>query len=247
MNNINLLKYEIRRIIMSKKYFYMILLVVTLTYDSLTRLITGGYYGTAPFSEWSYTFFIQLTSPLVISVMIFMMTNIFNEKELRARKILFSAPISQSKYYLLKIFSIIIMFIITALIPIIMSFVYYKILFNYNQFSTFIRPIVLFLIPSFIFFLGLSMALGKINIKLLYGLIPITFLLGTIDTTSILPQWLDIFGAHFLRISTFAELFGREREVVPLNIPNSFAYSRLIFISLGIIFLIYTCIKTEKE
>lgn len=232
---------------MSKKYFYMLLLVMASAYDSLTRLVTGGYYGTAPFSEWTYTFFIQLTSPLVISIMIFMMTSIFSEKEFRARKILFSASISQSKYYILKSISIIITFIVTALIPIIISFLYYKVLFNYTKFFIFMKSIIWFLIPSFIFLLGLAMALGKINIRLLYGLIPIAFLLGTIDTTNILPQWLDIFGAHFFKMATFADLFGRESEVASLNIPNSFIYTRIIFITLGIIFLIYTCMKSEKE
>lgn len=247
MNNINLLKYEIKRVIISKKYFYMLLLTGVLSYDVLTRLVTGGYYGTAPFSEWTYTFFINLISPLVISVMIFMVTNIFNEKELRARKILFSSPISQSKYYILKISAIVVTFILTVLVPIIISFIYYKVLFNYSEFFRFIKYIIWFFIPPFIFLLGVSMALGKISTKLLYGLIPITYLLGVINTSGILPPWLDIFGQHFFNMSTFADLIGRESQVVPFNLPNSFIHSRLIFICIGIIFLIYTCIKTEKE
>ncbi len=232
---------------MSKKYFYMLLLTMGLTYDSLTRLVTGGYYGTAPFSEWTYTFFIQLISPLVISVIIFMMTNIFNEKELRARKIIFSAPISQGRYYLLKIITMIVTFILTSLVPIIMSFIYYKVLFNYISFSSYAKFILCFLIPTFIFILGLSMVLGRISIKLLYGLIPITFLLGTIDTSSILPYWLDIFGAHYFKICTYAELLGRTREAVPFSLSSSFIHTRIIFILLGVIFLTYTCVKTVKE
>ncbi|SCG82037.1 hypothetical protein DW1_0417 [Proteiniborus sp. DW1] len=247
MTNITLLRYEIRRIILSKKYFYMILLTIGLTYDSLTRLVTGGYYGTAPFSEWTYTFFIQLVSPLVISVIIFMMTNIFNEKELRARKIIFSTPISQARYYMLKIFTIVIAFVLIGLVPIIMSFIYYKVLFNYVGFTSYVKLILWFLIPSFVFILGLSMALGKINIKFLYGLIPITFLLGTIDTLDILPRWLDIFGAHYFKIRTYAELLGRESQVVPFELSSVFICSRLIFMLIGLILLGFTCMKTVKE
>lgn len=225
----------------------MILLTIGLTYDSLTRLVTGGYYGTAPFSEWTYTFFIQLVSPLVISVIIFMMTNIFNEKELRARKIIFSTPISQARYYMLKIFTIVIAFVLIGLVPIIMSFIYYKVLFNYVGFTSYVKLILWFLIPSFVFILGLSMALGKINIKFLYGLIPITFLLGTIDTLDILPRWLDIFGAHYFKIRTYAELLGRESQVVPFELSSVFICSRLIFMLIGLILLGFTCMKTVKE
>ncbi|WMM23575.1 hypothetical protein RBU61_11485 [Tissierella sp. MB52-C2] len=247
MNNINLLKYEIKRTIISKKYLYMILILMAFTYDSLTRLVIGGYYGTAPFSEWTYTFFVQLTSPLVMSIMIFMMTNIFNEKELRARKILFSAPIPQSKYYMLKIVGLVVTFILTVLVPIIMSFIYYKILFDFSQFINFGKYIIWFLIPTFIFLLGVGMVLGKTSSKLLYGLIPIAFLLGSINTRSILPLWLDIFGQHFFEMSTFAELFGRTSQTISFNLSSDFIYSRLVFIFLGIILLMYTCFKREKE
>ena len=247
MNNINLLKYEIKRTIISKKYLYMILILMAFTYDSLTRLVIGGYYGTAPFSEWTYTLFIQLISPLIMSIMVFIMTNIFNEKELRARKILFSAPISQSKYYILKIAGLVVVFILTTVVPIVMSFIYYKVLFNYSQFTNFGKYIIWFFIPTFIFLLGASMVLGKTNSKLLYALIPIVFLLGSINTRSILPLWLDIFGQHFFDISTFAELIGRKSQVIPFNLSNHFIYSRLIFIFLGVILLMYTCLKREKE
>ncbi|MBU5427234.1 hypothetical protein KQI41_12485 [Tissierella pigra] len=247
MNNINLLKYEIKRMIISKKYLYMILILIAFTYDSLTRLVIGGYYGTAPFSEWTYTFFIQLISSLVMSIMIFMMTNIFNEKELRARKILFSAPIPQSKYYMLKIAGLVVTFILTALVPIIMSFIYYKVLFDYSQFIIFGKYIIWFLIPTFIFLLGVGMVLGKTSSNLLYGLIPMAFLLGIMNTSSILPLWLDIFGQHFFEMSTFAELFGRTSQNISFDLASDFIYSRLVFIFLGIILLVYTCFKREKE
>jgi len=225
----------------------MILLTIGLTYDSLTRLVTGGYYGTAPFSDWSYTFFIQLISPLVISVIIFMMTSIFNEKELRARKIIFSTPISQARYYILKIFTMVITFLLTGLVPIIMSFIYYKVLFNYVGFTSYVKLIFWFIVPSFVFILGFSMVLGKINIKFLYGLIPVVFLLGTINTSDILPRWLDIFGVHYFTMCTYAELFGRESQVVPFELSTAFICSRIIFILIGVILLGFTCMKTVKE
>ncbi len=245
---INLLKYEIKRIVWSKKYFYIVLLIIASAYDSLTRLVTGGYMGTAPFSDWSYTLFLNLISPLLMVAMIFIVSNTFNHKEMRARSIIFSSPISQTKYYILKSFAIFVIFILTLLVPIFMSFIYYKSMFGYNEFGSFIRLIFAFLFPTFIFFLGLSMLLGKINIKLIYALIPVAFLMGALNLgNNMVPMWADIFGNNFFDMYSFSMLIGREMEVVPFKLPNSFIYTRLEFILLGLIFILYTCKKEEKE
>ncbi len=221
--------------------------MIGFTYDSLTRLVTGGYYGTAPFSEWTYAFFIGLILPLVICTIIFMITTIFDEKEIRARRILFSAPISQCRYYLMKAFTIVIAFLLITMVPIIISFLYYKVLFNFTDLNNFIELIFWFMVPTFVFFLGFCMVLGRISIKLLYGLIPIAFLLGLFDTSSILPYWLDIYGAHYFKLCTYAELLGRTSDVVTFNLSASFVTSRFMLLFFGIILLAFACVKTVKE
>lgn len=245
---INLLRYEIKRIVWSKKYLYIVLLIVASTYDSLMRLITGGYMGTAPFSDWTYTLFLNLISPLLMVAMIFIISNTFNDKEMRARSIVLSSPISQTQYYILKSAAVFVTFILTSLVPIFMSFIYYKAMFGYNEFGSFINLIFVFLFPTFIFFLGLSMFLGKINIKLIYGLIPVAFLMGALNLGgSIIPIWVDMFGNNFFDMYSLSMLIGREMEVVPFEMPNTFIYTRLEFILLGLMFLLYTCNKGEKK
>jgi ABC-type multidrug transport system permease subunit len=243
---INLLGYEIKRIVWSKKYLYIVLLIAASAYDSLTRLITGGYMGTAPFSDWSYTLFLNLISPLLMVVMIFIISSTFNDKEMRARSIIFSSPITQTKYYMLKSFAVFVTFILASLVPIFMSFIYYKAMFGYSEFGSFIKLIFAFLFPTFIFFLGLSMLLGKINVKLIYGLVPVAFLMGALNL-EIIPIWADIFGNNFFNMYSFSMLIGREMEFVPLKLPSSFIYTRLEFILLGLIFILYTCKKKEKK
>lgn len=245
---INILVYEIKRIVWSKKYLYILLLIVASTYDSLTRLITGGYMGTAPFSDWSYTLFLNLIAPLLMVSMIFIISSTFNDKEMRARSIIFSSPISQTQYYILKSSAVFVTFIFTSLVPILMSFIYYKTMFGYNEFGSFIKLIFTFLFPTFIFFLGLSMFLGKINIKLIYGLLPIAFLMGALNLgNNMVPMWADIFGNNFFDMYSFSMLIGREMEVVPFELPNSFIYTRLEFILLGLMFLVFTCKRGEKQ
>ena len=245
---INLLGYEIKRIVWSKKYLYIVLLIAASAYDSLTRLITGGYMGTAPFSDWSYTLFLNLISPLLMVSMIFIISSTFNDKEMRARSIIFSSPITQTKYYILKSFAVFVTFILASLVPIFISFMYYKIMFGYGEFGSFIKLIFVFLFPTFIFLLGLSMLLGKINVKLIYGLVPVAFLMGVLNLgNDIVPMWADIFGNNFFNMYSFSMLIGREMEFVPFKLPSSFIYTRLEFILLGLMFILYTCKKEEKE
>ncbi|MBE6081998.1 MAG: hypothetical protein E7205_04835 [Tissierellaceae bacterium] len=247
MNNIGLMKYEIKRIVWSKKYLYILLLIAATTYDSLTRLVINGYLGTAPFSQWTYAFFISMISPVLMASMIFIVSDIFNEKEIRVRSIIYSSPISQIQYYMLKSSSVFVIFILTSLVPIFMSFIYYKAIFGYSEFGSFIKFIIVFLLPTFIFLLGLSMILGKINGKLIYVLIPITFLMGMLNFDNIIPIWADIFGNNFLSTYSYMMLLGRKTEAVAFKFPSSFIFTRLELIILGIIFLVYTFIKTEKK
>lgn len=239
MINLILLKYELHMIMLTKKYFYMVLLLSIWTIDVLMRLVITGFSSTAPFSEWSYTFFITLFSPILLIILILLCVSIFSEKEKSVRNIIFSAPLSETKYYIIKGLAIALVFIITAAIPIIISFAYYAFLFEYTEFLNFILPIVLFLIPASIFIFGLSIALGKINVKLLYALIPLTFVLGTISLR-ILPVWLDVFGNDYLEECAI-DFYNSNIEIIPYNISSYFIYSRLIFTALGISLFLFAC------
>ena len=239
MTNSVLLKYEIYRIMLTKKYFYMILLLALWSIDVLMRLIITGFSSTAPFSEWSYTSFITLFNPILLVILILLCTSIFSEKEESVRNIIYSTPLSETKYYIMKGSAIALVFIITTVIPIIISFVYYAFLFEYTEYLNFILPIVLFLIPPCIFIFGLSIILGKINVKLLYALIPLTFVLGAINLR-ILPVWLDVFGNNYLQECAI-DFYNSNLEIIPYNIPSDFIYSRLIFAALGILLFSFAC------
>lgn len=225
----------------NKKYFYMLLILCLITSDTLMRNIIRGVYGTAPFSRWSYSEFIAVTTPFLLIILIFLCISIFNERENTVKKIIFSTAFPQRKYYFLKAFSIGFVFIITALIPIIISFIYYKVMFGYTQFTRFIYPIILFLLPPFIFVLGLSMFLGKINVKLLYFLMPILFF--TCVFNFMFPVWVDLCGNNFILDHGLSLSFSD--GVMPYDITTNMIYSRLIFVFIGIILLLYSAIKSD--
>ena len=240
MINLTLLKYEMKRLIFTKKYFYMILMLSIWTADMLIRLVIDGFYYTAPFSKWSYSEFITLFIPILFIILILLCTSIFSEKEKAVKNIICSAPISEEKYYMMKGISVFAVFLLTTAVPIIISFIYYAYLFEYTEYKNFIFPMILFLIPSSIFIFGLSIFVGKISNKVLYGLIPIVFILGGLNLTDI-PVWLDIFGNNFLMEYGLKFILSYSSEEVPFVIPRYFIYSRVEFIILGILLFILAC------
>lgn len=245
MNNICLLKYEIRKLILNKKFFYMILILCVQTLDMLMRVLVRGTYNTAPFSQWTFSDFISHTNPMLLVILILMCTTVFSEKEKSARKIIFSTPISQSKYYILKASSIGIVMLITTLFPIIISFMYYGITFGYHGYGSFIKPLILFFFPTIIFMLGFSMVLGKINVKILYGLLPFVFLGCSLNLS--IPVWGDICGNNFLYIYQFISGFYGSKGPITYTFPNDFIFSRVIFVIFGITLFIFVCRKKEMK
>lgn len=244
MINLVLLKYEIRRLILTKKYFYMILILCVWTIDVLMRLVINGFYYTAPFSQWNYSEFINLFSPILFIILILLCTSIFSEIEKSVKNIIYSTPISEAKYYIIKACGVFVVFIITTVIPIIISFIFYAFIFEYTEYEYFILPILLFLIPTSIFIFGLSIFLGKINNKLLYVLIPFTFIIGALNLRS-MPVWIDVFGNNFVQDYGLNFIMENTNDVVPYVIPNDFVCSRLVFIALGTALFIFAC-KPKK-
>lgn len=240
MINPVLLKYEIRKLILTKKYFYMMLLLSIWTVDVLMRLIIDGFRYTAPFSQWSYTLFITLVSPVLLMILILLCTSIFSEREKAVRSIIYSTPIAEAKYYMMKGSAIAIVFIITAAIPILISFVYYAFLFEYTQYQYFIVPILLFMIPCSVFIFGLSIVLGRISGKLLYALAPLTFIIGTLNLHFV-PRFLDLFANNFMNNYAIVFITESVSKVVPYVIPSDFIYSRIVFAFLGILLFVFAC------
>ncbi|WP_026894687.1 hypothetical protein [Clostridiisalibacter paucivorans] len=245
MNNINLLKYEIRRIMYNKKYFYMILILSLLTIDILMRLIISGTYNTAPFSRWSYSEFIALITPLLLVILVLLCISVFDEREMAVRKVISATLFSQIEYYFLKGISIGLVFILTALIPIIMSFIYYGVLFNYYDFTVFIKPILLFLLPPFIFVLGIAMVMGKINVKLLYFMIPVIYFSCAMNFG--FPIWIDICGNNFISShGLYLQVNFFNNGEIPYNMPLNFIYSRIILIISGIGLFLFAAKKLDR-
>lgn len=236
------LKYEVMRLAYNKKYFYMLLIESLFASHILMSFVSVGKDGTAPFSQWTYSEFLTSIGPLLSIILVLLCMSVFSEKEIAVRKIIFSTPLSESKYYLLKASAITAVLVFTASVPILLSFAYYAYYFNFYAYAEFLLPILLFLLPSQIFVLGLALVAGRINSRLLYLLIPVLFM-GFLDMG--FPVWFDLFGNNFLSLSLRRSL-GVFEGPIPYTLPEEFLYSRLILIFAGVSLLALACRGHKK-
>lgn len=191
-----ILKYELKRIIFSKIFVLTFIIGLFFSVINLYTEIIKGVSGTAPFSRWSYCLFLCEINTILLLILMLSCTGLFSENEQRVREITSCTSMPQKKYYATKSLVLFIAYLINALCCILISFVFYKTTFNFVNFQNFLIPIIIVLLPTFIFVFGMSMFLGSKSQKLLYTLIPIVLLLSLIGFKS--TPFLDIFAKGYV-------------------------------------------------
>lgn len=239
----SVIAYEIRRIVWTRKYLYLLIIVGIFSHNALARLLVDGFHGTAPFSRLSYADYLVALNPILLSILALLWVPVFSEREIAARRLLFSTPISQPVYYFIKSTAIMTAFLFLAALPILYSFSFFGWNFGFFEFGQFANPITAFAIPSALFVFGLSMAAGRISAKALYGLISLLFLSGVINLA--LPVWLDLCSNNFLMSyqKMIARTFGSLDMIY--HLPKEFILSRALLAGLGLLLFGVSCRKTK--
>ena len=197
MNTIAALGWELRRILLTRTYLYSLLLIMLISQNLLGRIIINGVYGAAPYSQVSYAQFLTMMNAMLLTVLMLWCAGVFSEKERAVRRIVLATPLTNAGYFGLKAAAIAAAFLLTAGLMVAGSFLFYVRQFGFHAFQEYLNPLAVFLFPSAIFILGLSLAAGQLHPRLPYGIVPVVFFLGVLNLRS-LPQWLDISGNSYL-------------------------------------------------
>lgn len=83
-----LIKYELKSIILSKKYFYINLLLIISVLKDLNTLL-GSWNLHAAVSPWTYADFIVRQNSLLITFIVLLGLNVFSNNENRVKNIMF--------------------------------------------------------------------------------------------------------------------------------------------------------------
>ncbi|MCC0707135.1 hypothetical protein [Clostridioides sp. ES-S-0190-01] len=234
MNNLKIIKYEMKRLLFSKVYLVLILITGWFSYNVLKTKTIYGLNDTAPFSEWSYSGFLLDVNPFLLVIVLVFCTYIFSKREEAVRTITMTTKIKPTTYFCLKSVTIAVAYLLTVAVVIAISFIFYNRLFQFNDFSQFIKPIILILIPSVLFVSGMGMFIGNINGNFLYIFIPIIFLITNSGTLSIIS------GKNLVNSileSKVADTMGN----LAFDIPQRFVISRIALVIIGISLIVIVC------
>lgn len=242
MNNLKLIGYEIKRLIFTKFYAALLMATTLFAYYILSNKTIFGTAYTAPFSQLSFAAYLFDVLPFLLLIMLFFCTYVYSRKERRVCSITLCTPLSEKKYYMLKSATIALAYMITVIIVLAMSLAFYGYVFHYYNFVAFIGPLILVLLPPFLFFFGAGMLLGRINVNLLYILLFVAFIEGLVGVS--------LFGQYGLLDKTIVtaypySLLEEGSSELPFAMPAGYTLVRWAWGSLGAV--LFTCLLFIKN
>ncbi|ADK15773.1 MULTISPECIES: hypothetical protein [Clostridium] len=227
-----ILKYELKRIIFSRIFVITFIIALFFSVIDLYTEIIQVVSGTAPFSKWSYCKFLCDINTIMLLILMLSCTGLFSRNEQRVREITSCTSLPKKKYLATKSLALSISYLIIAICCIFISFVFYKTTFNFAGFQNFLLPMLIILLPTFVFVLGTSMFLGSKSQTLLYAWIPIVLILSLISFNS--APFIDIFAKGYVTyMPTVISVDSLGEPIFSLHL--NFIMSRLIFTLVGMV------------
>ncbi|WPC43735.1 hypothetical protein [Clostridium sp. JS66] len=169
---------------------------------------------------------------IMLLILMLSCTGLFSRNEQRVREITSCTSLPQKKYLATKSLALSISYLIIAIYCILISFVFYKTTFNFTDFQKFLLPMLIILLPTFVFVFGTSMFLGSKSQTLLYAWIPIILILSLISFNN--APFIDIFAKGYVTyMPTVLSVDSLGEPVFSLSL--NFIMSRLIFTLIGMI------------
>ena len=241
-----LFKYELHRLLANK--FFAGLLIITLLYSYfvLNGDVILGVSNTAPFSGWSYGWFLTQILPLLLVTVLFFVSFLFTNKEKQVQILVKATSVEYPRYMLFRCLAMVIGFLLISAAVVLCSIVFYLITFKFVGLDALILPLLLTLLPPMFLALGLGLVLGRLHQGTIYALMIMLLVLGQVPIAG-----LDLFGASFYagHPLTIWEVSSIEPA---FTVTTSFWLSRIIITGVGIALmvpgiLLMTRIKKDKS
>ena len=236
--------YELKRLIFNRLFLALITITAVYSYITLTREIILGIAFTAPFSPWSYGAYLAKVQPLLMITLLFFITFMYSNHEKQVGQLTFATPVNPFKLGLVKVSAMSAGYFVISLFILVLSMVFYAMLFRFYRFSDFILPIIVILIPNLLFFLGAGLLLGGKNANTLYILMIATLMLGFLPgiLPGIMPhpaflgiqKFLDMYGSSLFSTYPLALPIGLDGEPL-FSLPVSFILGRIFFSTTGVL------------
>ncbi len=220
--------YELRRLLLRKFFWGLLVVTLVYAYQLLDSEVILGIANTAPFSPWSYAWYLSKCLPLLLVTLCFFVSALYSKKEKKVQVLINTTPADLRLYRLVRCLTMLCGLLILILAVIVPSFVFYSQVFKFNRFMELLLPMGISLLPPIIFVMGLSLFSGKYSTVLQYALVLAVLLAGVA-----LGSGFDLLGTNFYTqypLSLDLGMNGEPGFVLPL----SFLLQRLVLTLLGL-------------
>ena len=219
--------YECRRLLGRWVFWGLAAVTLWFSWQSLTNAVIWGISNTAPFSPWSYGYFLAKALPFLCAVELFFVS-FYISKNARDTSILIDAtPVRRYKYVSVCCGAIASGITLLTICLLGMWSGYFGVLFGVINISQLLTMPVLVLAPALILALGAGWFFGHYHPAFVYGLIAVFFITAYLP----LPYWADPFGDKFF--SQFPLMIG---TIDPeLQVPSLFMWSRIVIAAVGVL------------
>ncbi len=226
---IKLFAYELKRLLINKSFFTMLLIIAVYSFYILSTSTILGTAGTAPFSAWSYGAFLNGVLPLMVVILLFFVSFLYTKQEKQVQALTTATPFNPRLYRLLRLIAIAAGYTLLCAVITIISMIFYALVFRFTNFLNFIFPIIVTLVPTFLFIVGVSMLLGRKSVYLVYACMVIFPLLIALP----FPVAQDLFGYSFF--STYPLALSIAENGEPLfTLPLAFVLYKMSYSVTGI-------------
>ncbi len=224
------LGYELRRILLMKKYGYMVL--VALLMAAYVLSINSGVSGTAPFSPPSAAMIMALMGPVWSCIAVLLIRDTFSEKERAVRRILFSAPRSTAAYFAPKVASALLALLLIITVTIVIFACAFRFTYGEWAWSALLSSLAYIALPALLFTFGAALVVGRMHGNALYALFLCVIALGLFNIKR--PLMTDWFGNVLqITIEYIIDLRAYAGEPLHAVLPGDFLWGRAALSVLG--------------
>lgn len=231
--------YELRRLLWNKLFFGALLAIVAYGWLTLTGSVIQGVAHTAPFSSWSFGYYLSQTLPLIcLGELLFLA--FFSSKEEHLRKPLIrSAPFEERQYMALRCGAVLTAAAILCLCAAVLAIVFYVWLFGWMDYGELLWPALLTLIPPILFCLGAGLILSRLHPVLLWLFMVVVILLSLLPLPPAVSLSLrDFFSQYPLTLGTADPTF---------QVPGWFVVSKSLTAVFGLVLAFWGTDVPEKK
>lgn len=216
--------YECRRLLGAKAFLGMAAVTLWYARQSLLGEIIWGVADTAPFSPWSFGYYLARMTPFLCAAGLLLLTGLYTKPARQTAVLVQAAPMKPWQYAVVRCGAVIVGQGLLSLCVAGMGIAFFLRLFGTVALTGFGEIAVLLLLPLPVLSLGLGTLLGRWGTGPLYGLAALLFFLPS------LPGHFDATGLSFFQ--TYPVTLGVLDP--PLPIPSSVWIGRLVMLPVGL-------------